>query len=156
MKNRKLEKVYKLVKHTTFHLSWLESFNLRYVSFLVVVLSASCASLPKVISPTPKEPNYNELYNWAAHPKLKDNADFIPNSDHLADQEELPADIFFVHPTTYTSKPIDDTWNAPIRNDKLNKATDASTIKYQASIFNKAGRVYAPRYRQAHLLCRQR
>jgi hypothetical protein len=32
----------------------------------------------------------------------------------------------------------------------LNKKVDESTILNQASIFNGAGRIYAPRYRQAH------
>ena len=42
-------------------------------------------------------------------------------------------------------------WNASIEDRKLNDKTDGSTILYQASIFNGAGKVYAPRYRQAHL-----
>ena len=32
----------------------------------------------------------------------------------------------------------------------FNQKVDKTTIKFQASIFNQAGRVYAPRYRQAH------
>ena len=42
-------------------------------------------------------------------------------------------------------------WNAPTNNTKLNKTTDEGSILNQASIFNGAGKVYAPRYRQAHI-----
>ena len=33
----------------------------------------------------------------------------------------------------------------------MNEKTDETTIQYQASIFNGVGRVFAPRYRQAHI-----
>jgi hypothetical protein len=33
----------------------------------------------------------------------------------------------------------------------LNKKTDEGTILFQASVFNEIGRVFAPRYRQAHI-----
>jgi len=42
-------------------------------------------------------------------------------------------------------------WNASVSDEKLNLRTDKTAIKYQASIFNGVGKVYAPRYRQAHL-----
>ena len=75
----------------------------------------------------------------------------IPGTEELANPEGKLADVFFVHPTTYSGKSIDDQWNAPIHHEKLNQNTDRGTIQYQASIFNEAGRVFAPRYRQAHL-----
>ena len=43
-------------------------------------------------------------------------------------------------------------WNADIDNEEINKKTDKITILYQASVFNKYCRVFAPRYRQANLL----
>ena len=61
------------------------------------------------------------------------------------------ADVFFIHPTTYTDKKMDMGWNADIDNPELNRKTDRSTILYQASVFNKCCRVFAPRYRQANL-----
>lgn len=39
----------------------------------------------------------------------------------------------------------------PIDHKQVNKRTDENSILYQASIFNGTGRVFAPRYRQAHL-----
>ena len=123
-----------------------------WMLILTVISTNSCASLPKVDSSfTPTLTDYSQLSNWAAHPMLKDKADLVPNNPNASAQDDLLADVFFVHPTTYTTKSINDAWNAPVNNEKLNKLTDASTIQYQASIFNKAGRIFVPRYRQAHI-----
>ena len=42
-------------------------------------------------------------------------------------------------------------WNASLKDAKLNAYTDYTSILNQASIFNLAGKIYAPRYRQAHI-----
>lgn len=57
----------------------------------------------------------------------------------------------FCTPLPNTYKKGFDKWNGPVDDPRLNERTDGSTILYQASIFNGMGRVYAPRYRQAHL-----
>jgi hypothetical protein len=41
--------------------------------------------------------------------------------------------------------------NADVNDSILNHLTDLRTILYQASVFNGSCRVFAPRYRQAHL-----
>ena len=56
--------------------------------------------------------------------------------------------MFFVHPTTYFWR---GSWNADVGNCRLNRYTDRSTIRKQATVFNAAARIYAPRYRQATL-----
>ncbi len=96
--------------------------------------------------------DYNNIDNWAAHPWKWDYADSVPaplRSQYNLDTTK--ADIFFIHPTTYTdlSKPFG--WNGPVDNAALNKETDEGTILFQASIFNEAGRLFAPRYQQANL-----
>lgn len=95
------------------------------------------------------EPDYANLYYWAAHPSKRDPADSIPaalNDDYHPDSR---ADVFFLHPTTFTDK--DDTGrNASLLDAALNAKTDYSSILYQASAFNEF-RVFAPRYRQAHI-----
>lgn len=99
----------------------------------------------------PPVPDYSQLSSWAALPSTEDLADICPKglNDHQATAE---VDVFFVHPTTYTGlDKHQNQWNAHLADKALNKKTDQSTIKYQASIFNKAGRIYAPRYRQAHI-----
>ncbi len=96
-------------------------------------------------------PDYANLNDWAAHPYKKDPADSVPRPLSNGFQPDSTADVFFIHPTTYTEKERSFGWNAPINHTKLNAKTDYSTILYQASIFNAAGRIFAPRYRQAHL-----
>jgi hypothetical protein len=73
----------------------------------------------------------------------------VPNPSFKDVQENAPVDVFFLHPTTYYGKKTN--WNAPVEDAKLNQKTDATTILHQASIFNAAGKIYAPRYRQADL-----
>jgi hypothetical protein len=96
-------------------------------------------------------PDYSNLNYWAAHPWKKDPSDSIPQP-LLNEPKDSLIDVFFVHPTTLTSKKLrGKTWNADINDAALNAKTDYSSILYQASVFNSSCRVFAPRYRQAHL-----
>jgi hypothetical protein len=117
----------------------------------------SCARHPTGIfedkrAPTP--PDFTQLSAWAAHPEKKDRADEVPNGSDFADkQQQAQIDVFFLHPTTYTPKRGNDQWNGDITDLKLNEKTETGSMLYQASLFNSVGRVFAPRYRQAHLSC---
>jgi hypothetical protein len=94
--------------------------------------------------------DYSDLKFWAAHPLKKDPSDSIPAALLNVAVNDMGVDIFFIHPTTYTTRNFTN-WNASIDDQLLNDKTDQSTILYQASVFNNVGRIYAPRYRQAHL-----
>ena len=94
-------------------------------------------------------PDYGNLYYWAAHPYKKDPSDSVPLPLRQGYAIDSTVDVFFLHPTTFTGK-NETAWNADIDNDTLNAKTDYTTILYQASVFNEY-RVFAPRYRQAHL-----
>jgi hypothetical protein len=96
-------------------------------------------------------PDYSNLNTWAAHPYKHDPSDSVSLSLREAYHPDTTVDIFFIHPTTYTEKEKQFGWNAPIDDAELNAKTDYSSILYQSSIFNEAGRVFSPRYRQAHL-----
>jgi len=96
------------------------------------------------------KPDYGDLNYWAAHPFKKDPSDETPANLKNESKDSL-ADVFFIYPTTYTDKGLPMGWNADIDDEELNKKTDNSTILYQASVFNKYCRVFAPRYRQANL-----
>ena len=96
-------------------------------------------------------PDYSKLADWAAHPYKPDPSDSVPLPLREGYQPDSSVDVFFIHPTTYTEKERSFGWNAPVDNPGLNAKTDNSTILYQASIFNEVGRVFSPRYRQAHL-----
>jgi len=101
--------------------------------------------------PSPTVIDYGNLDHWAAHPEKTDTADKVPGSAAMA-ASELAADVFFIHPTIYNNRGKNLTWNPSLNNSELNQRIDYSTIQFQASAFNSAGRVFAPRYRQAHLV----
>jgi hypothetical protein len=96
-------------------------------------------------------PNYGDLTNWSAHPDIKDPSDSVPAPLLAPYQPDTTVDVFFIHPTTYlgTEKPFG--YNADITDGYLAAKTDYSPVLYQGSLFNVAGRVFAPRYRQAHI-----
>lgn len=102
---------------------------------------------------TPPAPDYSNVKHWAALPDRRDAADSIPNHSNLVDNQAIAqADVFFIHPTIFTQKPENQyQWNADVDDEILNKQVDYSTILNQASVFNGSCRVFAPRYRQAHL-----
>ncbi|MBK9995020.1 MAG: DUF3089 domain-containing protein [Saprospiraceae bacterium] len=93
--------------------------------------------------------DYSDLNLWAAHPSKKDSADLTP-LDLEESQQQAEADVFFIHPTSYGGLKLWRPWNAEIQNKKINRKTDNFIIKNQATIFNEVGKIYAPRYRQAH------
>lgn len=103
-------------------------------------------------SNSPKAPDYSLNESWAALPSKVDEADRTPLKSYISDnQADAKADVFFLHPTTFTYEPKNQyIWNADIEDVELNQKTDNSTILNQASAFNGSGKIYAPRYRQAH------
>jgi Protein of unknown function (DUF3089) len=127
----------------------------HYKSLILLCLFASCVSKKPIgtyeSQTRPTAPDYSKTENWAALPDKIDAADgWAGNIVPQYKGEEV--DVFFLYPTIYTgSKSYQTQWNAPIDLEKFNKAVDNSPIKYQASLFNGVGRVYAPRYRQAHI-----
>lgn len=125
--------------------------------FISFILNASCSR--KIYSKPinysfesiSAKPEFSKLNYWAAHPFKYDPSDNVPQS--LPDQtKDSLADVFFIYPTSYTNMKMPEGWNANIDDDALNKKTDNSSILYQASVFNKYCRVFAPRYRQANLM----
>lgn len=120
---------------------------------LIILLSVSCSyRKPATLfeqSVKPTLPDYTLLNNWAAHPDKEDPSDRVPGS--VPTPKLQLADVFFVHPTTYTGDQKGQRqWNASVEDARLNEKTDRTSIRLQASAFNGAGTVWAPRYRQAH------
>jgi len=124
---------------------------LSLLSSLVGCGKKNYSSLPAYLfkSPTQK-PDYSDLNYWAAHPWKKDLSDSVPKPLRKSYQQDSIADVFFIHPTTLTAN-TDPRWNADIDDADINAKTDYSSILYQASVFNEKCRVFAPRYRQAHI-----
>ena len=92
--------------------------------------------------------DYADLDYWAAHPWKWDPSDSTPYPLRNI-QKDSTVDVFFLHPTSYTKKKKGS--NANIDDPLINAKTDYTSILYQASVFNEACRVFAPRYRQSHL-----
>lgn len=96
------------------------------------------------------KPVYQDLQYWAAHPWKKDPSDSVP-APLQQEWRDSSVDVFFLHPTTFTKKKYRKQLNAAVDDAYINAKTDYSTILYQASAFNQQARVFAPRYRQAHI-----
>jgi hypothetical protein len=96
-------------------------------------------------------PDYNNLHNWAAHPAKQDPADSVPRPLKNSYQPNQLVDVFFMHPTSYLDPSMPYGWSASLKDTKTNIYTDYSSILNQASVFNEVGKIYAPRYRQAHI-----
>ena len=105
-------------------------------------------------------PNYHALDAWAAHPRKRDFSDSVPKP-YRPVVRDTTVDVFFLHPTSYLNKKaIDESrllepeeqrrWNADIADEAINNITDKGAMLNQASVFNQY-RVFAPRYRQAHI-----
>ena len=127
--------------------------------FILILISQMIQSCSPKITPYTGEnlfksntgnPDYNRLEFWAAHPEKWDPSDSVPAPLRKNIKEKM-ADVFFLHPTTFTDEKYAEQANATIDDPYLNKKTDYGSILYQASVFNEACNVYAPRYRQAHL-----
>jgi hypothetical protein len=133
----------------------------RFVVHLLPGVLTACSGnfTPRLLSSTysdnrvPDAPDYNLRNNWAALPDQADNADRVPGCKGCVDeQKHADADVFFIHPTLFLdSNETSNHWNADVEDEKINESVDKTTILYQASVFNGAGKIYAPRYRQAHL-----
>ncbi len=129
--------------------------SMKTISLLllaVVLIATGCSSHKKIAQEIPlqkRAPDYSDLKDWAAHPWKWDPSDSIPQPLRNSMYRDSVVDVFFIHPTTLTSKK-DSNSNADIDDANVNHKTDYSSILFQASAFNEQSRVFAPRYRQAH------
>lgn len=90
-------------------------------------------------------PDYSNAANWVAIPGAADDPSaWLPASVH----KDAPgtAAVFYIHPTTYL---LTDRWNAPLVPGGDTEFRTRLFTQSQASAFNSAGQVWAPRYRQA-------
>lgn len=96
--------------------------------------------------PAPATPSsaYADPKMWLARPDIKNNpATWTPPGFGVP--AAAPAAVFFIHPTSYLNRAR---WNAPL-DDAEAGGRAALFLRGQASVFNEAGQVWAPRYRQA-------
>jgi hypothetical protein len=91
-------------------------------------------------------PDYTSPDSWLAHPGLANDPSAWQPTGRPADPPHGPAAIFYIHPTTYLDR---DRWNAPLDAGGATALRTNLFVESQASAFNQAGEVWAPRYRQA-------
>ena len=90
-------------------------------------------------------PDYSQPGNWIARPDTADDPSrWLP--DGIRSAHRGNAAIFYIHPTTYLER---DRWNAPLEPGGDTEFRTRLFVQSQASAFNAAGEVWAPRYRQA-------
>jgi len=97
----------------------------------------------------PPAPDYETPEAWAALPGRDDTADLSPAGMPPAVSDDAARiDVFFIHPTTFLEG---SGWNAPLDHTESRYIVENAVMAHQASAYNLAGRIYAPRYRQATL-----
>ncbi|HAF42909.1 MAG TPA: hypothetical protein DCG90_14290 [Sphingobium sp.] len=101
------------------------------------------------LQPLPEDA-YIDARMWIARPDIqKDNPALWTPAGVTTPNAPQKAAIFFIHPTSYITTFGDAHWNA-LLDDKDADATARRFVMSQASAFNAAGTVWAPRYRQAN------
>lgn len=94
----------------------------------------------------PAAPDYSSKAHWLGLPFRDDAVDLIPKYDTWVNDSLKQVDVFYIYPTMYRKG---EHWNADVNDAKLNRKIEKLPVKFQATVFNEVGRVYAPRYRQA-------
>jgi len=90
-------------------------------------------------------PDYTQASSWVARPGMSDDpAEWLP--DGVTQAKVGNAAVFYIHPTTYLQS---DRWNAPLDAGGDTAFRTNLFVRSQASVFNGAGEIWAPYYRQA-------
>ena len=88
--------------------------------------------------------SYRHAEMWLARPDKPGNPALWTPPGYTGAKEPAAA-VFFIHPTSYLNRAR---WNAPLDDKEANERA-ALFLRGQASAFNGAGAIWAPRYRQA-------
>lgn len=90
----------------------------------------------------PPAPNYAKASAWA----------LLPAAPEHAVAGDPPADVFFIHPTTFDGG---HNWNGPIDDAASQRSLERVMLPNYAGPFARVGRIFAPHYRQASLYAHQ-
>lgn len=125
---------------------WFKFLHLVAIVLLVILNSCKSVEIPKFSNENNAlKINYLNEDNWAVLPKKYPDFKFWQT-----DTTQLKADVFYIYPTLNTAKK-DLRWNVPLSDKKQQNKVLNVAVKYQASAFSNAGKVYVPFYRQAHI-----
>ncbi len=119
---------------------WLVALSACSIEALLMKPSGHFAD-----APAPPAPDYATEDAWAALPSTTDAADWVlPGTAPVADP---PADVFFLHPTTFFgTKAFNETLSPDSASTELLREV---ALAKAAPSFNRCCAVWAPRYRQA-------
>jgi hypothetical protein len=106
--------------------------------FLLNILTSHCFS---------QAVDYSLTQNWAVLPGAYPSGLQSKVSDTTLWAD---VDVFYVYPTLLLDKK-DERWNVDLADREQQKKVIESAVKYQASAWADAGRMYVPFYRQAHI-----
>lgn len=117
------------------------------LAILVAGTTACSPSSEQLLSSTNTlpAPDYTEASAWFAFPGRNGPERSVPPGFKAVDEANAPADVFFVHPTTYLKN---DVMNAPYN---VAGELNSPVLLGQLSAFNGCCSIYAPHYRQASL-----
>ena len=122
----------------------------RIICLLLILTLVGCKS--KYVTKefkyaeAPKSPDYSKLNSWAAHP---DKNDTIIDKFYNDEKKNLKADVFYIYPTLLTNNK-NNSWNSDVYDNDQNNIVRNVAIRYQASAWANAGKIYSPLYRQVH------
>jgi len=128
---------------------YLKKRNYLFLAVIFIFFSGcktKYATKDFIFSEVPSKPDYSKLKSWAAHPEKNDS---IIDLFYNEDKNSLKADVFYIYPTLLTDK-NDSSWNSDLDNEKQKQQVKNVAIKYQASAWASAGKIYSPYYRQVH------
>lgn len=107
------------------------------------------AAMVPSVEYTPLKPISFDAYAspgmWYSRPDIPKNNPALWTPDGKPVEHKGPAAIFFIHPTSYLERTH---WNAPL-DDAESRDRAGLFVQGEASAFNEAGDIWAPRYRQA-------
>jgi hypothetical protein len=105
---------------------------------------------PRAFDPrtAPPAPDYSQPQAWLAFPGHNGRERSTPPGFTAVDESQAPADVFFIHPTTYLKN---DVWVVPYDAPDRAAPLNPPVLLGQISAFNGCCRLYAPNYRQASL-----
>lgn len=96
---------------------------------------------------TPQDYARHDL--WLARPDAPSGNDSLWLPQGAKATPPGPAAVFYVHPTSYMAPMNRARWNASM-DDRESEDTARRYVMTQASAFTEAGKIWAPRYHQAH------
>ena len=139
---KKAKTINRLIQNISPQKSWLWALLLLIIGCKVSYQTQDFAS-----TKAPNAPNYDQENNWAvlpwAYPEVLQA--LSPRSP-----DSLAADVFYVYPTLLLDAK-DIRWNSPVTDLTERKKVIDLAVRFQASAWATAGKLYVPYYRQAHI-----